>query len=336
MEALTLAQASALFEQLPLPVRPATLHPAYVHADARRDPILQPVYLAHRAQGECWLHSLHLTQVPGTGCQDASSPYGYGGPLCTTDDAGFVHEAWSAYAAWMRAQRVAVEYIRFHPVLRNERHYGGQVEDNREVVCVDLAAGDPWSGYALRLRQSLKKADAAGLAYEEVPLAACVAQFGDYYRAAMREIGADPFYLFGHDYFAGLAASPGAQVAICTGAGASGWLAASLLLRGAGMCEYHLAATTAAGRQRAASSWLLHRAIAASREQGLRSFYLGGGTDRQRDNRLLFFKAAFSPLRLQYRTGSAVFDTDAYQLLAQRFARARAAHPERPIFYRKV
>jgi len=36
------------------------------------------------------------------------------------------------------------------------------------------------------------------------------------------------------------------------------------------------------------------------------------------------------------RTGWTVFDAEAYDQLKDRFAAEWAAHPERPIFYRKV
>lgn len=333
MESLTLRQAADLYGQLPLPVKPATLHPAYVAADARRDAGLRPVYLAFRRGEACWLHGLHVASVAGTAWQDASSPYGYGGPVSSSDDPGFLAAAWSAYRQWMRAERVVVEYIRFHPLLANERWYGGAVADNRQVVCMDLARE---FGYPPRLRQTLAKAQRAGLRYREAPFAPASARFASLYREAMREIGADPFYLFDDGYFAALGASGLARLGVCTRDGDDEWLAASVLLDGAGAREYHLAATTPQGRQGGAPSMVLHEAAQAARAAGLRHFYLGGGTDRSPGNRLLFFKGAFSPDRMAYRTGSALFDEGGYRALQERFPAAWAAHPEWPIFYRKV
>ena len=338
MRRLALEEAIALHKSFAAP-RPGTLHPLYVEADARRDPALQPAYLAYTAEGEHWMHALHLTRVPGTDWHDASSPYGYGGPLSTSDDPGFIAQAWAAYAQWMRVHRVVVEYVRFHPMLANERHYGGTVEANREVVCIDLQAHDAVeAGYAARLRTTLKKAARAPLAYREEPLAPCAAAFGRYYRAAMQAIGADPFYLFDDAYFDQLAGTGLATLGICTlqDAGAHDWLAACLLLDGAGLREYHLAATNAQGRPWGASSFALDQAARAAQRRGARGFYLGGGTDRRPDNALLFFKSAFSGRRLAYRTGATVFDAAAYEELKQCFPQAWQAHPERPIFYRKV
>jgi hypothetical protein len=336
MRSLRHAEAAAMYEQVGVPVRPATLHPHYVAADAARNPLLEPLYLSFEDQGERWMHSMHLTQVPGTTIKDASSPYGYGGPLSTSNDAQFLAVAWDAYASWMRAQRVAVEYVRFHPVLGNERHYGGHVVDNRQVVTVDLLADDIASTYPPRLRQTLKKAAAAGLVYEECDLKDRAAAFGAYHRAAMREMQADPFYLFGDEYFDRIATSGLATLGLCRHPSNDDWLAACLFLDGAGVREYHLAATNEAGRRLGASSFALHQATLAARRLGLRQLYLAGGTDARPDNPLLFFKSSFSPQRLRYRTGWTVFDHADYDQLKDRFAAEWAAHPERPIFYRKV
>lgn len=336
MRILEFGEAVQCHEQFGLTLRPAALHPGYVAADAVRDARLQPAYLAFESRGECWMHSIHLTEVPGADVKDASSPYGYGGPLSTTHDPAFIQAACDAYSEWMRAQRVVVEYVRFHPVLGNERDYGGTVVDNRQVVCVDLTVEDVAAGYAPRLRQTLKKPLRAGLIYEEVPLGAHARAFGEFYRQAMGEIGADTFYLFGDAYFEHLARSELATLALCRGAGAGEWLAAALFLDGRGVREYHLAATSEEGRQFAASSFILHKAAMSARSLGMASLYLGGGTDTSADNALLFFKGAFSPQRLAYRTGWQVFDAHAYDGLKQRFSAEWQAHPERPIFYRKV
>ena len=339
IRSLTLAQAAARHDRMALPLRPATLHPQYVASDATRDRLLHPTYLSFEAQGECWMHALHLTQVPGTQFQDGSSPYGYGGPLSSSSDPTFLADAWRAYLCWMREQHVAVEYVRFHPLLGNERHYGGQVADNRQVVCVELDLQDFAGRYAARLRQTLKKAADAGVVYEEYGRGPWAREFAAYHRAAMREMKADAFYVFEDEYFERLAATGLAKLGVCRqrdGGAGGDWLAAALFLDGAGVREYHLAATTDEGRKVGASSFALHQAALVARGHGLHQLYLGGGTDARADNPLLFFKSAYSPQRVAYRTGWTVFDTQAYDCLKERYPAEWAAHPERPIFYRKV
>ena len=182
---LALAQAIDAYESFALALRPATLDPRYVAADASRTRLLRPVHLAFELQGERWMHSLHLADIEGTDLRDASSPYGYGGPLSTSDDPRFLAAAWHAYAEWMTQQNVIVEYLRFHPVLGNDSHYPGAVVDNRPVVWIDLAGAEFTAGYAQRLRHTLKKASRAALVYRERPLSQEASRFGAFYREAM-------------------------------------------------------------------------------------------------------------------------------------------------------
>lgn len=258
------------------------------------------------------------------------------GPLCNSADAGFLAAAWRAYNDWMLAHAVVVEYVRFHPMLANEAHYGGTVVPNRPVVWIDVTAPDVQTGYASRLRSTLNKAARLGLHYSERPLADDPHAFAVYYRRAMMEIGADAFFQFSDTYFERLAQHPGARMGVCRGQDSDDWLAACLMLDGHGITEYHLAATCTAGRRAGASSYALHAAALAARARGQQVVYLGGGNDTREDNALLFFKAAFSPLRAAYRTGSHVFNPAAYGQLQQKFAAAWSAYPQRPIFYRKV
>jgi hypothetical protein len=338
LRSLSLPQAVQRFEAMQLPLRPATLHPRYVAADASRNAILEPVYLAFERQGHCWTHNLHLTAIAGTDLKDASSPYGYGGPLSSSDDPEFLGAAWQAYTEWMTQQRVVVEYVRFHPAVANERFHGGQAADNRVVVWMDLSPPDLVAAYAPRLRHTLKKAGRAALVYRETPLASYVHEFGVFYRQAMGEIAADPFFLFDDAYFGLLAASGFARLGVCRrDDSADGpWLAACIFLDGGRLREYHLAATSAEGRAVGASAFTLHHGALSARSQGLRRLYLGGGSDARPANPLLFFKSAFSTERLTYRTGASVFRSADYDRLKQLFPAAWSAHPERPIFYRKV
>lgn len=338
---LTLDEALAFHQSMEGDALPATLSPCYVQADATRDRALQPAFVAVEAGAQRWLHGFHITDIPGSDWRDASSPYGYGGPVSNTADAGFLAAAWALAGAHLREERVAVEYLRFHPLLGNESGYTGQVAPNRQVVDIDLAV-DFSATYPLRLQQVLRKAERAALRYEEAAFAPSARAFGAYHRAAMRSMDADAFYVFEDSYFHAMGLCGSARLAVVTAADAGAptdaaqWLAAALLLDGPGVREYHLAATVPEGRRMGASSWLLHRAAQAARDAGRRHFYLGGGTDASPDNPLLFFKGGFSPLRLPYRTGWQVHDTQAYESLKALFPAQHAAHPQRPIFHRKV
>jgi hypothetical protein len=326
--------------ELPLAAPPATLCAQYLSADAARDSRLQPWFIEVNSELGTWIHGVHVTDIPGTPWRDASSPYGYGGPLSTSAEADFLSQCWSIYAKFMLEQKVVAEYIRFHPVLGNDRFYGGQVTDNREVVIMDLETADFAASYVPRVRTILRKADRNSICYVEADLAANVQRFADFHWAAMNAIGADGFYLFSPEYFYALAATGMTRLGVCvrkSDAGLGGaWLAAAIFLESGETVEYHLAANSADGRTVGASSFLIDQAARSARQRGSKHMYLGGGSDRSPANPLLFFKAGFSPMRLMYRTGSTVFNAAGRDEVRLAYPREWSAHPDRPIFHRKV
>ncbi len=351
MRTLSLCEATAWFDALPATRagqhKPATLHPAYVHADAQRDPALRPVFAGFERHGERWLHGLHTTAIPhtsntsdtsGTPWRDASAPYGYAGGWASTDDVDFLSAAWQAHTAWLQAQGVVVEYLRFHPMAANHRGYSGYVTPNRRVVWLDTQ-GDFAAQYAPRLRTALHKAERSGLAV--TALAGAALSFATYHRAAMQAMGTSAFYVWPDVCFEALAAVPGAQVVVCHAentnpADPTQWLAAALMLNQPTLAEYHLAATVPAGRAMAASSYLLHRIAQQAQAAGQHTLYLGGGSSAAVDNSLLFFKSAFSSLQTDYLTGTQVLNAEAYRAVQVAHPEAWAAHPERLIFHRLV
>lgn len=333
---LTPEQAIECHARIDAEYRPATLHPAYVLADAFRQPGLEPLFLLFEMQGEMWLHGLHRMRIVGTDWWDASSPYGYGGPTATSSSPEFLRAAWAAYAQWMREQLVVVEYLRFHPMNANQRGYTGTVVPNRQVVWTGLQGHAVAADYSRRIRYSVSKAEKAALLFSEQHLGENVQKFAVFYRTAMTSMGADGFYQFDDDYFRRLAAVPGALVASCSMPGSKEWLAACIVLEGDGVSEYHLAASNAGGRALNAAAWLLDKCIAAAQQRGQRAFYFGGGTDAKPDNSLLFFKSGFSDRQLLYQTGNQIFNAPAYAELQKLFPEARSEYPGRPIFYRKV
>ena len=319
---------------------PPTLSAEYVVADASRNALLQPWFVAINSESDAWIHGVHVTEIPGTAWRDASSPYGYGGPIATSTDDEFLRLCWSSYVQFMNEQRIVAEYVRFHPALGNERFYGGNIADNREVVTVDLDGVDVAAGYAPRLRTTLRKADKKAIVYLETDLGASAERFYEFHWSALREMGADSFYLFPLEYFRALAASGVARLAVCVhddGAMEQGhWLAAAIFLEANVASEYHLAASSREGRALGASSFLLDQAAMSAQRRGRKYLYLGGGTDRNPTNPLLFFKAGFSPKRLMYLTGSTIFNSRGREEVKQAYPDEWRAHSDRPIFHRKV
>src|SRR5438093_133248 len=135
---LSLREAISVFETMPASWQLASLHPALVQVDAKRDSLLQPVYWCFEANGQRVIHSFQLGDNPSLGIKDIQSAYGYGGPLSDSDDVGFLGDVDDAFKQWAKENSVIAEFLRLHPLIPYDRWYSGDVLDNRETVWIDL------------------------------------------------------------------------------------------------------------------------------------------------------------------------------------------------------
>jgi hypothetical protein len=325
------ADAQRIFETLPERLQLPSLSPTYVAADARRDPALVPRFLVWRRGPRLLMHAVHEAAVPGRHHSDWQSAYGYGGPLAAGLDDDDRAAAWHALDSIARERRIVAEFVRFHPLLHNERDYPGEVRADRSAVKLDLVASDLLGRYSGRARTAVRKALHDGLALRWETAADAKAAFPGFYRDGMRQIGASDFYLFADEYFDALLDMPAARVLSVTRDGTR--LAMGVFLFGPEVAEYHLSAASPEGRRLNATNLLLHGAAESAREAGLRSLYLGGGTTPAADNPLLWFKTSYAPADLTFSIGWRIHDPAAYaELQAEQPDLARASR--RILFYR--
>jgi hypothetical protein len=330
---IDLDAARILYARLPPALRLATLSPDYVLADATRSSEIQPIYWCYREGHSFWCHAFHLTPLPGgVAGYDIQSPYGYGGPIANSEDHEFLVRAWHAYSEAARAQGIATEFVRFHPLAQNYRFYGGAVEKDRLTVWMDLELDDLFAGYQTRARTAIRKAQHAGVTFKWAESHEIVDQFAAFYRESMAAIAASPFYFFEDTYFGQLAKMPCTRLAVCSLDGE--WLSAGLFLYGADSVEYHLAASSENGKRLSASNLLLHEAALSAKLDGYSCLYLGGGTDARPDNSLLFFKAGFSSRRATFSVGTVCHDAALYEALRKRWPDRYQLNPNKIMFYR--
>ncbi|KQT08806.1 hypothetical protein ASG30_15080 [Ramlibacter sp. Leaf400] len=323
---LTPGEAMAWFQAMPCGQRLRSLSPDFGQADTRRAPGLACVHVGFEQGTSRWLHTLHLREVPGFGWA-AISPYGYGGPLCNSDEPAFVEKAWSAYQAWARNRSVLGEFCRFHPETQQQRYFLGDVRANRATVSIDLQVQPLESQFNTLARRKLKRAAQVPVRWSRD--AQDWRTFGDFYRRAMAAMGAHERYHFGDAYFAAIAALEGVELCIC-GEGRE-WLSAGVYLfqqpgpqdaGPGGTLEYHLGASSEAGHATGTAYRLQHAAALEGAARGLAHLYLGGGTSTDDDNPLLFYKRAFSRRERTFHVGNAVH----HEVLYGAFAQSRGYH----------
>jgi hypothetical protein len=303
-----------------------------VQIDAERSGDMEPFFWLYEEGEKLVYQGGHVASIPGTRYRDIQTPYQYGGPVSNSQDPAFLLRAWQAYTSWCAENAVALEFVRFHPLLRNWDIYPGEAVFNRAAIWVNLARSDLMASYQTRVRTAVRKAIKSGLRVEWRSGPESAEWFREFYHTVMREIGAEQFYFFPQSYFRRLLEWKQARLAVCIRGDEP--VAAAIFLFSSEVVEYLLSASSQAGKRLGGTNLLLHEAAQAAQSEGCRALYLGGGTDNQPDNPLLFFKAGFSAERAEFKIAKQVHSEEGYSSLRELFPQAYEDHPGRVLFYR--
>ncbi len=296
---------------------------ALLEVDGTR-PVLLHVRLA---DGEVALPLLLRPLPGGADGFDATSCYGYGGPVATgvvdLDELGAVLDAWA------RANDVVATFLRFQPVLRNHRWCPANAEliELGSTVGWDLAPDrDLMASMHSHHRRAVRKAERAGVHTRVTVDPDSLAAFREMYDHTMRRQQAADFYFFDDPYWDALLDDAGGELVLVDGILAppegepgEGEVVASLLCvaRGAWL-HYHLGASADAARNIGASNACFLAAARWEQDRELRGFHLGGGVGGGTDSPLFTFKHRYDPVSepLSFHIAKLVHDGDRYEQVA--------------------
>lgn len=329
---VSFAEAVSFFNEKFQLKRVASLHPEYIEIDAKRDISLIPVYFIYETAQGFLYHAFHKSKITGSNFYDAQSTYGYGGPVIDTSNKEFIDQAWKKYQTFCQRENILVEFIRFHPLLNNEKYYHGEVFFNRNTVIADLTTDDILSSYQVRSRTAIRKAIKENVEVSLVKHMGFPTVFKDIYYLSMRKLKATNFYFFNDDYIQGL--SEWNNVCLFVAKCENRIISVAIFLLGTEVLEYHLSASTDEGRKLSALQLLLHKAFLMAKEKGCRYAHLGGGVTVNEDDSLLFFKRGFSNKQVPYSIGKYIYDNDAYRQLKNTWEEKNARKSTRVLFYK--
>lgn len=293
--------------------------PAYVAVSASRDGG-EPHALHVLGGGRRMLLPIVVRPIPNGG-QDATSPYGYPGPLASgPDEKEFMQDALAAGTHLLRSNGIISLFVRLHPLL-NLASFDrvGEVVTGGEVVSIDLTASEEelWrhtrAGHRSQISQALRAGRTAAFDDSWLHLAA----FKNLYRANMARVSAADYYLFDDAYFDGLRRALGDRLRLCV-VNIDGDLAAgALFVETCGIVQFHLSATDPAFGREGLMKLIIHFVRSWGKARGNLELHLGGGVGAA-DDSLLRFKSGFSPRRFPFRTLRVIVDPVEYTRRVER------------------
>jgi serine/alanine adding enzyme len=287
---------------------------AAAHLDAGRPTLLHTV-----SDGGDVVFPLILREIPkAPELRDATTPYGYGGPVATgiAPPWGEFH---NSYERWCRENRVVSTFLRFHPLYANHVHASPSVDVIQigKTIGWDIESGtDVLAKMDSTHRWRVRKAQGSGVSIKTTTAPESLVLFSSLYGITMRRLNAAPYYFFPDAYWESLVEQFADRLVLFEATVDGTTLAYALCLATNPWLHYHLSATDTSARSNGASQLVLYEAARWGQERGFEIFHLGGGLGGQQDS-LFEFKRRFAgggerPAFI----GKQIHDVSAYRRLA--------------------
>jgi CelD/BcsL family acetyltransferase involved in cellulose biosynthesis len=260
---------------------------------------------------------LIVRAIPG-GTRDATTPYGYSGPIgLGLEHPSFVAAAFQEVRRVLAAEGIVSLFVRFHPVLNQVVPEGtGLVVDHGDAVAIDLtqSAEAIWQDTRKNHRRQIARSIRLGLTVELDGTDDAFEAFKALYRATMKRVGAAPYYSFDDSYFDDFRSAMGQRMRVVVVRVGSDVAAAGLFIEEDGIVEHHLSGSDERFARLAPTKIMTHFMRGWARERGNRWLHIGSG-NRPTDDALLHFKCGFATARHRFRTLRMVVNTAEYHRL---------------------
>lgn len=255
---------------------------------------------------------------------DIITPYGYAGPLCSTDDPGrreaLVREFDRHFRALCRRRGAVSEFIRFHPLLSTHRSMDGGLDLVRrgETVWLEISTDEErvMAVMSPAARNRVRGARRNGVVVRARSGPEEIRIFTALYHQTLDRLAAPSSYYFSERYVERLGSllGPACEILIAWRDQSPLW--AGIFLMEGELLHYHLSGSAGDGRVPGVNNLGLLEAAVRGAARGARIFHLGGGVGSRPDS-LFAFKASVGNRRAEYWTGQRILDPVSYGQLCE-------------------
>lgn len=256
---------------------------------------------------------------------DIQGAYGYNGLIASTDDADFISDFWKEFDAYCEENDIVAEFMRFHPLLNNQKLASPQMKTfySRHTVALDLTDDDIWMHQiSSKNRNMIRKAEKEGVTIVESD---DYETFRKLYDGTMTDLHAEDFYFFPPSYYEEYKQTFKVNSLLCLAMLNGKVIAGSMFMFSDDYAHYHLSARDREYSRYAANNLILWYGIQKAKERGCKWFHFGGGTTGEDDDSLLKFKKEFSKTLCEFWIGKRVHNQKVYDQIVEQW---KTKHPE--------
>jgi len=260
---------------------------------------------------------------PGTHWRDATSVYGYAGPVAS--HAAVPEPVLRNFQERLREYlldiKIVTVFSRLHPVIPQHSLLAGLGECRTlsQTVSIDLTLPleRQRAAYRSSLKTALNKLRRNCVTCVHDPEGVHLDAFIEIYHETMRRVDAAPMYFFPREYFDKLFQTLGDRfhLAFCLSEGKI--VCGGIFIECGDVLQYHLGGTPNGALEFAPMKLLLDEMRIWASGRNLKVFHLGGGATAQADDPLLHFKLGFSDRVHDFAAWRWVLDSAAHEKLCQ-------------------
>ena len=255
-------------------------------------------------------------------CKDATSVYGYAGPVGshTAIPDAVIGNFQSALTRQLRDLDVVTVFSRLHPLLAQRKLLAGLGQFQlSSTVSIDLTL-DPAVQHAKFRRDhkaGIKKLRSLGLTVVDDVEGHYLDDFIRIYLETMQRVDARDWYFFSPTYFHRLweTLGPRVHLFVCLQNGRA--LCAGLFIVCHGIIQYHLSGTLNEALKLAPMKLLVDEVRLWGTSQGQRALHLGGGTTADPADSLLHYKMGFSDTAHEFATWRWILSQEVHDRLCE-------------------
>lgn len=287
-----------------------------------------------------WREAGHLIALPllvrpidpalPQGWQDATSVYGYGGPIASPTDLpeSVIGHFQTALFSAFQEMRIVTAFSRLHPLLPQHRILQGLGEFRIKgpTVSIDLTQPEEmqWAGYHKKCRNSIRKLQEAGFVGVHDTEMRYLPEFVEIYHETMGRVSAHRNYYFDLPYFQALARELGPALHLFVVLHQGEVVGASLATLTGGIMQDFLGGSRNAFLKMSPDRLSVDTERRCAMQMGAHVLHLGGGVGSQEDS-VFDYKARFSARRHTFSTWQALFLPDIYTQLCAEKEQANAS-----------
>ena len=277
-----------------------------------------PVLVLYKEGDQSIALPLLLREIENTSYFDATSAYGYAGPISNLEDTQLLDGRFQQHVReYFKKEGIVSVFSRLNPFIPEQEELLsdlGQISAVGHVVNIDLSlsVNDQLKGYHKRLRTYINKArrhyhTKLATTPEEVDI------FIELYYETMKRVGAQPYYFFKSSYFHELfnCSHFNSDLLLAIDNESDQIIGGAWFITKNGVSQYHLSGIKNSFLKLNPLKLLIDEMRNIGNERGYKHINLGGGVGNSADS-LYHFKSGFSKHTKQFKLWKLIVDQKIY------------------------